>query len=66
MARVEEAPPVPVAIVVDEAHALEKAEAKRRRDQAVGFAAMAIVGAPVVGFLARIVYEWAELGWGVL
>lgn len=58
-----EGPPVPVVVVANEENALTEADKERRRTLAVGYSAIAAVVAPIVGLLARLLFEWFEFGW---
>ena len=58
-------PPIPVAIVVDETDALKAGERQARKEWTIGFVVVMAAIAPILGFVARILYEYARLGWSV-
>lgn len=55
--------PVPVVVLADEHEATRQADAARRRRENVGLATLSVLFAPIVGLLARGVFEWGRLGW---
>lgn len=58
--------PVPVVVLADEHEAYRQAEKKRKHDQRLGAAVVGVAAAPALGLAARVVFEWAKLGWQLL
>lgn len=61
-----EAKPIPVVVVASEEEAIAAAERSARADRRVGYAVMALAGAPVWGLVGRVLYEAAGWGWRLL